>query len=165
MAKKTKRKAHKKISPIQIIVTVGLLSIIPIAIILFFTLVNDASRNNQVNKLENGALSRQVMTTQSQQTKGTYVTTQTRQETTQQTTEKTSETTEAKKEKSTAHRLDDLGNSGLEFDTLDEAYSYGADVLNNPEKLKMLQDKKYSGYQVMSVRWSDGAITYTIEWK
>ncbi|MBF0780680.1 MULTISPECIES: hypothetical protein [unclassified Granulicatella] len=85
------------------------------------------------------------------QTQAVVQTTQAPVTTTVQTTQKPVETTQATTQK---HRIGSLGNSGMEFATMEEAEKWA--------ESKRREMKK--GYWIDVVVYSDGTVTYTIDW-
>lgn len=104
---------------------------------------------------KNGLLKQQVTTIET-------TTTQTTQMSHQETT--TTETTMRKASSPQRQRLEEIGNSKKEFETLDEASDFAEKVVNDPKSLAELQRQGYGGYVIRAVRWSDNTVTYTIDW-
>lgn len=65
-------------------------------------------------------------------------------------------------------RIGQLGNSGLEFSTYEEARDYAEGTLDDDNKWDELErklNKKIHGWTAWTVDYSDGTQTWTINWK
>lgn len=59
------------------------------------------------------------------------------------------------------YRLEELGNSGMEFATFEEADEWGYNTVLN--SLQQNWEVSYRQYVVFGVLWSDGSVTYTVD--
>lgn len=64
------------------------------------------------------------------------------------------------------YRVDELGNSGMEFETEKEALDWGMSKLNDDDYYtNYLIPKGYNAFWVLPIFWSDGEVhSYTVEW-
>lgn len=59
------------------------------------------------------------------------------------------------------YRLTELGNSGMEFDTFEEADQYGWDTASTLRREDGF--RKYRAYLAYTIMWSDGSQTYSVD--
>lgn len=64
------------------------------------------------------------------------------------------------------YRVDELGNSGMEFETAEEANAWGMSHLQDEKLAEELMDRGYTGFTVIALFWSDGDVhSYSLDWE
>lgn len=164
------KKKHKKQKQVGTLITIGLGLGALICILLLWQLFGKGTSHivGKDTNMGQNALSTQLTTTTRASTSTTLQTQETTQKKTMQTETTVVATIDGAETRTTNRhltRLDAVGNSGLEFDTLDEATDYAEKMVNNPKSLAKLQRSGYSGYAIRSVRWTNNTVTYTIDWR
>ncbi|MBF0780696.1 MULTISPECIES: hypothetical protein [unclassified Granulicatella] len=153
------KRKHKK-SRSGSIIAIGLVVLAIISVVVLIkTFLEGSSHIISTDDSSNKGLIQQSKTVSETTTTSRETTRTTRKSTTEMTTE--TSTSQSNRER---YRLEEIGNSKLEFGTLDEAHDFAEKIVNNPKTLAELQQRGYSGYSIRAVRWSDNTVTYTIEW-